>query len=358
MLSLSFIEIIISFILVLTPIVFIHELGHFLVARRNGVVVEVFSIGFGKEIFGWTDAYGTRWCFAWIPLGGYVRMRGDENSAGGNSEQARKLKGSFANATLLSRIAIVVAGPLANFLLAFILFVGLYMGAGKLFIPPIIEEILPNSPAELAGLRTNDKVLEINQNKISDFSDFRVFVFESPNKPINLQIERSGTIIDIVAIPDSIYLEELDIFAGQLGIRSPIGEFRKLGLLEAMGESKRECWSITVGMVRGIARIVSGNAQMGEIGGPVRIAQFSRDAALQGLTSLVFFVALISINLGLVNLLPIPALDGGHLTFFIIEAIIGKPLPDAWQNILMRGGIAFLLSLMLFVTIYDIIRGI
>jgi regulator of sigma E protease len=165
-------------------------------------------------------------------------------------------------------------------------------------------------------------------------------------------------IIDVTAVPDSIYLEKLDIYAGQLGIRSPAGEFRRLGISEAIIESAQECWSITVGMVRGISRLISGNAQMGEIGGPVRIAQFSRDAALQGVTSLVFFIALISINLGLVNLLPIPALDGGHLTFFIIEAIIGKPLPIAWQNILMRGGIAFLLSLMLFVTIYDIIRGV
>ena len=134
-----------------------------------------------------------------------------------------------------------------------------------------------------------------------------------------------------------------------------MGELRKLGLLEAMSESRQECWSITVGMVRGIARIVSGNAQRGEIGGPLRIAEFTRDAASLGLTSIIFTVAFISLNLGLVNLLPIPALDGGHLTFFIIEAIIGKPLPDAWQNILMRAGIAFLLSLMLFVIINDFI---
>ena len=357
MLSFGIFEIIVSFILVLTPIVFIHELGHFLVARKNGVVVDVFSIGFGKEIFGWTDFHGTRWRVAWIPLGGYVRMRGDENSASSNSKDARKLEGSFANASLLSRILIVGAGPFANFILAFVLFVGLYVGAGKLFVPPIIDEVMPNSPAERAGLEANDRVLKINTNNISDFNDFRVFIFESPEKPINLQIERSGNILDIVAVPDSVYLEELDIYAGRLGIRSSTGEFRRLGLLEAMKESTHECWSITVGMLRGITRIVTGNAQLGEIGGPVRIAQFSRDAALQGLTSLVFFIALISINLGLVNLLPIPALDGGHLTFFMIEAVIGKPLPDAWQNILMRGGIAFLLSLMLFVTIYDIVRG-
>ena len=160
MLSFGIFEIIISFILVLTPIVFIHELGHFLVARKNGVVVDVFSIGFGKEIFGWTDVHGTRWCFAWIPLGGYVRMRGDENSAGGNSKDARNLKGSFANASLLSRILIVAAGPFANFILAFVLFVGLYMAAGKLFIPPIIDEVMPNSPAESAGLEINDKILK------------------------------------------------------------------------------------------------------------------------------------------------------------------------------------------------------
>ncbi len=232
------------------------------------------------------------------------------------------------------------------------------MGAGKLFLPPIIDEVLPGTAAERAGLQPNDIVLTINQNYVSDFNDFRVFIFESPGKPINLKIDRSGEVINVTAIPDSIYLEQLGIFAGQLGIRSPVGEFRRLRISEAIIESGQECWSITVGMVRGISRLVTGNAQMGEIGGPVRIAQFSRDAALQGITSLVFFIALISINLGLVNLLPIPALDGGHLTFFIIEAIIGKPIPDALQNILMRGGIAFLLTLMLFVTIYDITRDI
>ena len=358
MLSFGFFEILLSFILVLTPIVFIHELGHFWVARKTGVVVDVFSIGFGKEIFGWTDSHGTRWRFAWIPLGGYVKMRGDENIASGGSGNSQIIEGSFANAPLLSRIAIVSAGPIANFVLAFILFFILYVGAGKLFIPPIIGEVLPNSVAERSGLKSNDVVLKIDQKKVSDFNDFRVFVFESPGKPIELEIDRSGTILEITATPKSIYLEELDIYAGQLGIRSPVGEFRKLGILEAMSESSRECWSITVGMIRGISRIISGDAQMGEIGGPIRIAQFSRDAALQGLTSLVFFVALISINLGLVNLMPIPALDGGHLVFFIIEGIIGKPLPDSWQNFLLRGGIAFLLSLMLFVTIYDILRGI
>lgn len=356
--SFGFFEIILSFILVLTPIVFIHELGHFWVARKTGVIVDVFSIGFGKEIFGWTDRYGTRWRFAWIPLGGYVKMRGDENATSGITEEARNLEGSFAGASLFSRIVIVAAGPAANFILAFILFIGLYMSAGKLFLPPIIDEVLPGTAAERAGLQPNDIVLTINQNYVSDFNDFRVFIFESPGKPINLKIDRSGEVINVTAIPDSIYLEQLGIFAGQLGIRSPVGEFRRLRISEAIIESGQECWSITVGMVRGISRLVTGNAQMGEIGGPVRIAQFSRDAALQGITSLVFFIALISINLGLVNLLPIPALDGGHLTFFIIEGIIGKPIPDALQNILMRGGIAFLLTLMLFVTIYDITRDI
>ena len=355
--SLGFFEMILSFVLVLTPIVFIHELGHFWVARKTGVIVDVFSIGFGKEIFGWTDQHGTRWRFAWIPLGGYVKMRGDQNAASGASNEASAQQNSFAGASLFSRIAIVAAGPIANFILAFILFVGLYMGAGKLFVPPIIDEVLPDSAADRAGLQANDMILKINQNSVSDFNQFRVFIFESPGKPIDLVIDRSGVIIDVKAVPDSIYLEKLDIYAGQLGIRSPVGEFKRLGISEAIIESGEECWSITVGMVRGILRLVTGNAQMGEIGGPVRIAQFSRDAALQGVTSLVFFIALISINLGLVNLLPIPMLDGGHLTFFIIEAITGRPLPLVLQNILMRAGMAILLSLMLFVTIYDIIRG-
>ena len=241
--SFGFFEIILSFILVLTPIVFIHELGHFWVARKTGVIVDVFSIGFGKEIFGWNDRHGTRWRFAWIPLGGYVKMRGDENAASGASDEAKKTPNSFAGASLLSRIAIVAAGPIANFILAFILFVGLYMGAGKLFVPPIIDEVLPGSAAERAGLQANDLVLKINQNRVSDFNDFRVFIFESPDKPIEMMIDRSGMIIDVTAVPDSIYLEKLDIYAGQLGIRSRTGEFRRLGISEAIIESAQECWS-------------------------------------------------------------------------------------------------------------------
>ena len=347
---------ILAFLAILTPVVFIHELGHYLVARRTGVVVEVFSVGFGPELFARVDKYGTRWRVAALPLGGYVRMRGDENATSVPAAGSKEVAGSFAGASVWARIAIVAAGPAANFLFGILLFAGVYMGFGKAFIPPVIGEIIEGSPAQEAGLETGDRVLFVDGIKIADFNELRTIVFENPDRQLLFEIERLDVLKSLTVTPDSVYSERLKIDFGQLGVKSSEGEFRRLGVSESILNASADTVQMTYMMIRGLTRLVTGKANEGEIGGPVRIAEFSADAARQGIFGFLIFMALISINLGLVNLIPIPALDGGHLLFFSIEAVIGRPLPEAFQAVLMRGGVALLLALMVCVTFYDIMR--
>ena len=354
--NLEFIEQIIWFLLIITPIVFIHELGHYWVARRSGVVVDVFSIGFGPELYAWMDKSGTRWCIRALPLGGYVKMRGDENAASMGAQTARHLSGSFAGASLKHRMAIVAAGPIANFLFAIVLFAFIYLAVGKSFIPAVIGEVIPNSAAEQAQLQSGDEVLRIDGRSIRDFDDLRALIFGNPDNELMFEILRDDHIMFIAVKPHAVYSERLDLQYGQLGVRSMQGEFRRLGLSEAVITATSDIFYLCRDMLRGIGRLISGQASKGEIGGPVRIAELSQHAATQGWVSVLMFTAIISVNLGLINLLPIPALDGGHLLFFSIEAILGRPVPDLWQGLLMRGGIVLLLTLMIFVTIFDVLR--
>ena len=351
----GFIESTFSILLLFTVVVFIHELGHYWVARRCGVVVDVFSVGFGREIAGFTDKAGTRWRFAIVPLGGYIKMRGDENAASMPSGDAKSLSGSFENARLGAKMAIIAAGPIANFLLAILLFAVVYMGVGKAFIPADVSEVLPNSAAEQAGLIEGDRILSVDGRTIRGFADLRGAVFESPGKELDLTIDRAGQTIPISVIPESIWNEELSLNIGRLGVVSSGGEWRRLGAAEAIGTATVDTFYMTSNFLRGLGRMVTGDIQRGEIGGPVRIAELTSDAWKQGITAFTVFMALISINLGLMNLLPIPPLDGGHLLFFFIEAATGRPVPDAIKLQVMRLGIAFVLSLMVVVTFFDIL---
>jgi len=348
---------ILFFLLVITPIVFIHELGHYWAARRAGVVVEVFSIGFGPELYAWMDRHGTRWRIAALPLGGYVKMRGDQSAASIASASARRIEGSFAGAGVFQRIGIVAAGPIANFLLGILLFAGIYMGAGKAFIPPVIGEVMEEGAAIEAGLKEGDKILAIDGVNIDDFNKMRAIIFENPNRELLFEIDRRGDNFTLSVTLKSAYSKEYDLHYGVLGVRSSTaGEFRKLGVAEALYTASIDTVNLCAAMLRGIGRLVTGQASSGEIGGPVRIAELSADAAQQGLAAFIIFTALISINLGLINLFPIPALDGGHLVFFLIEAVIGKPLPDGVQDKLNRVGVSLLLSLMVVVISLDIVR--
>ena len=350
-------DLIIGFLLLITPVVFIHELGHYWVARKAGVIVDVFSVGFGPEIFGWTAKAGTRWRVAAIPLGGYVKMRGDDDAASTPASNAPKQHGSFAGAGLYWRMAIVAAGPAANFILGIALFAAVYMSAGKQIIPAVVGDVVPDMPAAEAGLRPGDKVIEIDGIDIRNFDDMRGLVVESPGKPLQFVLLRNGRQFTVDMTPISQFNEQLQINIGILGVKSvPVGEFSRLGPSAAIVAATSDAFHMSIMIVRGLGRAITGNMQQGEVGGPVRIAEISGNVLNQGIVPFILLTAVISINLGLINLLPVPALDGGHLTFFLWEAILGKPLPIWVQAALMRVGIAILVGLTLFLVVADLMR--
>ncbi|MGC6518198.1 MAG: RIP metalloprotease RseP [Candidatus Puniceispirillaceae bacterium] len=344
---------IVALLAMLTPIVFIHEFGHYYIARRNNVAVDVFSVGFGPELYHWTDKHGTRWRIAALPLGGYVKMRGDENAASMTSEASRAIKGSFASASLGARMAIVAAGPVANFITGILLFAIIYMTVGKAVMAPVVGQVLPDSPALEAGLQEGDVIKAVNDITVSDFSSLRGLVSENPNKELSFTLERDGDLIDVLVVPEERCSEELRLTYGFLGVQSLQGEMRKLGFGESIMQGVKDTIAFSQAMLRGITRMVTGNMNRGEIGGPVKIAKISGDAARAGWVAFLFWGAVISLNLGLVNLLPIPALDGGHLMLFSIEALLRRPLSDKLQSALLRGGSAFLMSAMVMLIFYD-----
>ncbi len=355
--ELGFTDLLLGFLLLITPVVYFHELGHYWVARKAGVVVEVFSIGFGPEIYGWTAQSGTRWRLSAIPLGGYVKMRGDDDVVSTTSNNYQNAEGSFSNAGLYWRMAIVAAGPIANFILGILLFAAVYVSVGKQTIPAIIGEIIPNTPAASAGLLPGDKVLEIDGIRVRDFNDMRGLVVESPGKTLSFVIQRGKRDLELLVTPGVRYNEQLQINIGLLGVKSPpVGEFQRLSPTSAIVAASSDAFHMSVVILRSLGRAVSGNIQQGEVGGPVRIAEISGTVLNQGLVPFILLTAVISINLGLINLLPIPALDGGHLTFFFVEAVIGQPVPLRIQAVLMRGGIAILMGLTIILVVYDVIR--
>jgi regulator of sigma E protease len=350
-------DLIMGFLLLITPVVFIHELGHYWVARKAGVIVDVFSVGFGPEIYGWTSKTGTRWRIAAIPFGGYVKMRGDDDLVSTPKSYVSPNSGSFAGAGLYWRMAIVAAGPVANFIMGIALFAVVYMSVGKQIIPAVIGDIMPDMPAAEAGLEPGDKVIEIDGIDIRNFDDMRGIVVESPGKLLQFVLLRDGQQLTVDVTPISQFNEQLQINIGILGVKSiPVGEFSRLGPSAAFITATSDAFHMSIMIMRGIGRAISGDMQQGEVGGPVRIAEISGTVLNQGIVPFILLTAVISINLGLINLLPVPALDGGHLMFFLWEAIFGKPLPFGIQAHLMRGGIAILIALTLVLLVADVMR--
>lgn len=373
--DLGFFDLIIGFLLLITPVVFFHELGHYWVARKAGVIVEVFSIGFGPELYGRIDKNGTRWRIAAIPFGGFVKMRGDEDAAStprqdstprqehGQDSTPRQgqdnahVKGSFGGAGLYWRMAIVLAGPIANFILGILLFAMVYITVGKQILPAEIGEVIPDMPAAEAGLQSGDLILEIDGIKIREFNDMRGLIIESPDKQLDFRLRRDGQELTLPVTPKAQFSEQLDITVGVLGVRSvPVNARVRMAPSTAVVTATSDAFHMSIMILRGLGRAVTGNIQKGEVGGPVRIAEISGTVLNQGIVPFILLTAVISINLGLINLLPIPALDGGHMAFFLIEAVLGKPLPIHWQVILMRGGIAILMTLTLFLVLFDLAR--
>ena len=360
---------VVPFLFVLTIVVFFHELGHFLVARWRGVKVVAFSIGFGPEIVGFNDRYGTRWKLAAIPLGGYVKFFGDENAASvpdteaaaGMSEEDKKV--SFVHKPVGSRAAVVAAGPIANFILAIVIFAVIFMTVGKQTTSARVDTIQPNSAAQTAGFQPGDLVTAINGEKVDNFSDMQRIVSVSAGEPLAIQVERGGVPVTLKATPQ---LKELkDNFGnvhrlGVLGISRSMApgdiKTQKFGPVPAVVEGAKETWFIVDRTLSYIGGIFAGRESADQLGGPIRIAQVSGQVATAGFVALMHLTAVLSVSIGLLNLFPIPLLDGGHLLFYGIEAARGRPLSERAQEVGFRIGLAIVVMLMIFATFNDILH--
>jgi regulator of sigma E protease len=351
------------FLVLLTVLVFVHEYGHYIVARWCGVRVEVFSIGFGPELIGRYDKHGTRWKVSAIPLGGYVKMFGQganllEGEAG-KAMSAEDRKVAFDYKSVWRRMAIVAAGPVANYLFAALIFTVIYAIHGKDVAAPVIGETIAGSAAAEAGLQPGDRIVSLNGTAIDDFNDIAEFVQLNLDQEIAIGIERSGTVQTVQVRPTiSIEKDTLgnEIRLGRLGIKAAGKSDRiELGAGQAVYEGVTRVFDVSGKMLKGVWQIVSGRRPADEIGGVLRIGYLSGEIAQIGIWQLIIFAAMLSVNLGLVNLFPIPLLDGGHLTYYGIEAVRGKPLGERTQEWGFRIGIAFVLGLMLFATWNDLV---
>lgn len=358
-----------GFPLLLGPLVTLHELGHYLAGRWFGVQAEAFSVGFGKELWGFTDRRGTRWKLSALPLGGYVQFKGDMNPASvpdrTQSAPRPQRDGTFQNAALWQRALIVAAGPVTNVLLTLAIFAGFFMAVGKpVAVAPeqqlTVAGFSERSAAERAGIRAGDRIVEIDGKPMADFRDLQEAVMLYPGKRLAITIERDGTRATIPVTAQSV--EQEDRFGnvsriGLIGVR-PAGAsfaFEPQGPLASVALAARYSVDITRMMVTGIGQILSGDRPVKELGGPVKIAKFSGEQLSLGPLAFINFVALISLNLAFINLLPIPALDGGHLAFYAAEAIRRKPVGPRGLELAYRSGMALVLMLMLFVTFNDLV---
>lgn len=349
-------------IFILTVIVFGHEFGHYIVARWCGVRVEVFSVGFGPEILGWTDSHGTRWKISLLPLGGYVKMFGendDPDGDGGGDLTADEIKVSFRHKKLFQKAAIVSAGPVANFILAVIVFAVLFSTVGQRFTPPDVGAVAPDSAAEAAGFKPGDKFLRIDSTDIERFEDIQQIVRMSPGKPLRVIVKRGERELEIVVTPK---LDELtDRFGnkheiGLLGISRKGTDSVRHDPATAVARAVLETYRLSLFTLDAIGQIIMGKRSSKDLGGPIRIFQLAGQFAEGGLATLFWFVAVLSINLGLINLFPVPMLDGGHLLFFAVEGVRRKPLSDKVVDYGFRIGLTMIIALFVFVTYQDLKR--
>ena len=351
-----------TFLLTIGVLVFIHEMGHYLVGRWCGVKAETFSIGFGKEIIGWNDKRGTRWKIGMLPLGGYVQFAGDMDPASTPNEDWLKLppeerNRTFQSKSLWQRAAIVFAGPAINFLFAILILAGFAVTYGESVTPPIVGTVAENSTAESIGLKNGDKIVEIDGDRITLFSDLSREISIIPDEEVEIKFERDGAIISKeakigVRIEKDRFGNEYRI--GLLGISPGSLERRDVPLWEAPIVATRQTGEIVDLIVTTLGQVISGRRSVKELGGPLKIAQVSGEQFVAGLNQFIFFVALISINLGFINLLPIPMLDGGHLMFYAIEAVRRKPANPKVQEWAFRSGFALVVMFMLVVTFNDL----
>ncbi len=347
----SFFISLIGFLIVLTPLVFIHELGHYIVAKKNGVVVEQFSVGFGPELFGFNDKYNTRWKLCLIPFGGYVKMKGEllvnnENFQDNNN-------GHFNNASLFARLSIVFAGPLANILLGILIITTLYSFHGRYEVKPEVNQVVKNSPADIAGLKKNDLIISINNKKVYNFEDIRKIVIDN-NKQLSFEILRNKQIIFFNIKPEILDAKDLGTKSYKIGIIASSPILIKHDFFSSVHYGLKDTILLTYEWIKGFVKLISFEIDKKDIAGPIGIAKISGNAISLGLPNFLFLMALLSINLGLINLLPIPALDGGYILMYFTEFILGRPINQKIQYKLIQIGVFLLMFLMLVITFFDI----
>lgn len=361
---LPFLNTALAFIVILSVIVFVHEFGHYFVARLCGVRITDFSIGFGKEIWGFHDRHGTRWKLSLLPFGGYVKMFGDASEAStANKDSLAQMtpeerKVSFHFQPLGKKAAIVSAGPVFNFILTIAIFTYFVFSNGLETTEPLIGEVMPDTPAAAAGLQKGDRILSVDGEKVRRFNDIPLIIATNIGHPITLRLERHGAEQEVVLSPTVI--EEEDglgntIKRPLIGIKSMRLTFEDVGFLRAVGEAVKKTWDLTLMTFDYLGQLIAGDRGPDELKGPIGIAKMSGQAAEKGVFTVLWFMALLSANLGLVNLFPIPPLDGGHLLYYMVEGARGRPMAERFQELGYRAGFALILMLMAF-TIYNDIR--
>ena len=351
------IDYVLPFLFVLTVLVFVHELGHFWMARRAGVRVEVFSVGFGPELFGFNDRHGTRWKFSAVPLGGYVKMLGQDVDSETQDEVPEEDRAdSFHFKSLRWRSAIVAAGPIANFLLAIVLLTGLYAVVGVPRPLAVVGSVQAGSAAEAVGLEPGDRIVHVGGEDIHWFADLRRIVAANPDTALDIRFLRGDSEMDVVARIGSVEREGGRI--GSLGVVADGTqiEYERQNPLSAGVAALDMSLGMGWRILSYVGQVVVGARPAEEIGGPLRIAQMSGEVAAGGVADLVFFMAVLSVNLALINLFPVPMLDGGHLVFFAIEAMRGRPLGARAQEYGFRFGLILVFLLMVFATWNDLVQ--
>lgn len=360
---------VVPFLFVLTLVVFVHEFGHFIVGRWCGVDVKTFSIGFGRELFGFNDRHGTRWRFALIPLGGYVKFSGDADVSSAPDQEAvgrmtaQERERSFPAQSIGERAAIVAAGPIANFILAIAIFAASAFIFGKPVLSPRVDSLVAGSAAEQAGLKPGDLVVAIDGHEIHSFADMQRIVSMRPGERIDVTVTRAGGEVTLPVTPalsevnSPIGKQRIGVIGVRASSRPEDWKTQQFGLLESIREGGVQSWAIVAQTYDYISRLVQGRASADQLSGPIRIAQVSGAVASNaGLLGLINLAAILSVSIGLMNLFPVPMLDGGHLMFYLYEAVRGRPLSPRAQEIGFRLGLALVLMLMLFVTWNDLVH--
>ncbi|MEM9501173.1 MAG: RIP metalloprotease RseP [Pseudomonadota bacterium] len=358
----------VGFLLLLGPLVTVHELGHYLVGRWFGVKADAFSVGFGKELWGRTDRHGTRWKLSALPLGGYVQFRGDMNPASVPDPDAKVEEGSFQTAALWKRALIVAAGPVTNLVVAIAIFAAFFaiIGRPNVELPENSTEVAgfsESSPARDAGVEVGDRIVRIDGQDVSDFTELLAQIQLYPNRTIELSVDRGGETLSFPVTIDGVTEQDgfgNEMTIGRIGVFRPDTEpatvtYEEVGILGSIPAATAHCWDLFKMMLTGIKQVLVGDRSVKELGGPVKIAKYSGEQMSLGFVAFINFVALISLNLAFINLLPIPALDGGHLAFYAAEAVRRKPVGPQATEWAYRTGIAIVLTLMVVVTVNDLV---